>query len=572
MSPTTPPEQQRVPRSSPLLTDEIEVLGNGTGPDAGDIEKPPLEDEGVVMRSPFDDMSFVRTFKVFWKAELIAFIAAFSAAADGYQILMTGSIIANKGFIAQFGTQIPKGSLILSAQVLAIWGGVQSLGQGMGMLSTHFIADRYGRRFGFLWLWLVLVGGVLCETLARDWKVWVAAKLLSGYAVGSVQFLTTSYMTELLPMRTRGSLLITYTIWYDLGQLAASIALKVLEDKAPHNYLNLIYTEWAMIGIMLVVYLYIPESPWWCANRDQHERGRAALTRLNGGIKGYDVDFHYGLIKKTVGLEREAAAQLHGPSKGFWHEVWSLRELFIGVNGFRTLVAFFPPATQQISGLAVLSNYASYFAQVAGFADPFMFTVLLSLVSIGSTIVAFFMTDFVGRRATFLFGVVGTWSCLMIVGGLGLIKAPSLADNKLTAKLFFALVWRMVSDLEGTLGRSFAAEAGSSRLRVKTAGVSSAGGVAVGVLFSSTVPYMLNTTEANWGLKTCFFFAGISLPMCIAAFFVIPDTSKRTAAELDEMFEKKVKPWRFRGYVTEAQLALEASKQRNPGDANVLEG
>jgi hypothetical protein len=29
---------------------------------------------------------------------------------------------------------------------------------------------------------------------------------------------------------------------------------------------------------------------------------------------------------------------------------------------------------------------------------------------------------------------------------------------------------------------------------------------------------------------------------------------------------------RFRGYVTEAQLALEASKQRNPGDANVLEG
>jgi hypothetical protein len=79
---STTVEQQRVPRSSPNLNDEIEVLGNGTGPGAGDIEKPPLEDEGVVMRSPFDDMSFVRTFKVFWKAELIAFIAAFSAAAE----------------------------------------------------------------------------------------------------------------------------------------------------------------------------------------------------------------------------------------------------------------------------------------------------------------------------------------------------------------------------------------------------------------------------------------------------------------------------------------------------------
>jgi hypothetical protein len=56
----------------------------------------------------------------------------------------------------------------------------------------------------------------------------------------------------------------------------------------------------------------------------------------------------------------------------------------------------------------------------------------------------------------------------------------------------------MVSDLEGTLGRSFAAEAGSSRLRVKTAGVSSAGGVAVGVLFSSTVPYMVSEKSAQW--------------------------------------------------------------------------
>jgi hypothetical protein len=42
------------------------------------------------------------------------------------------------------------------------------------------------------------------------------------------------------------------------------------------------------------------------------------------------------------------------------------------------------------------------------------------------------------------------------------------------------------------------------------------------------------------GLKTCFFFAGISFPLCVASFFVMPDTSKRTPAELDEMFEKKI--------------------------------
>lgn len=102
----------------------------------------------------------------------------------------------------------------------------------------------------------------------------------------------------------------------------------------------------------------------------------------------------------------------------------------------------------------------------------------------------------------------------------------------------------MASTTLGTMGWSYVAETGSSRLRAQTAGVAAAGGVAIGTLFSSTVPLMLNPIGPNWGLKICFFFAGISAPMCIAAFFVMPDTSRRTPAEIDEMFEKKVRPWR----------------------------
>jgi SP family general alpha glucoside:H+ symporter-like MFS transporter len=48
----------------------------------------------------------------------------------------------------------------------------------------------------------------------------------------------------------------------------------------------------------------------------------------------------------------------------------------------------------------------------------------------------------------------------------------------------------------------------------------------------------------------------------VAAFFLIPDVSRRTPAEIDEMFEKRVRPWKFRGYVTDAQRALQAEKER----------
>lgn len=135
-----------------------------------------------------------------------------------------------------------------------------------------------------------------------------------------------------------------------------------------------------------------------------------------------------------------------------------------------------------------------------------------------------------------------------------LIPSPQLA---------FSLFWRLGSTLLGNLGWAYIGETGSSRLRAKTAGVAACGGVCLGLVFNTSVPYMLNATAANWGLKTAFFFAGISAPFVVVSFFLVPDTSRRTAAELDEMFRKKVRPWRFRSYVTDAKKALDAEKERS---------
>jgi hypothetical protein len=33
----------------------------------------------------------------------------------------------------------------------------------------------------------------------------------------------------------------------------------------------------------------------------------------------------------------------------------------------------------------------------------------------------------------------------------------------------------------------------------------------------------------------------------------LTNVGRRSPAELDELFEKKVKPWRFRGYITDVQ-------------------
>jgi SP family general alpha glucoside:H+ symporter-like MFS transporter len=115
--------------------------------------------------------------------------------------------------------------------------------------------------------------------------------------------------------------------------VCSSIALKVLADNEPTNYLTAVYTEWAMLGIMGIVYLFIPESPYWCAGKGNDDRGRKIIEQLNGDIEGYDVDFHYSLVKRTVELEQEHARRVHGDNQGVKAQLVEFKELFTGVDG-----------------------------------------------------------------------------------------------------------------------------------------------------------------------------------------------------------------------------------------------
>jgi SP family general alpha glucoside:H+ symporter-like MFS transporter len=44
-----------------------------------------------------------------------------------------------------------------------------------------------------------------------------------------------------------------------------------------------------MIGAMLVIFLLLPESPWWLAGKNKLEKAEKILLRYNGHIEGYNV-------------------------------------------------------------------------------------------------------------------------------------------------------------------------------------------------------------------------------------------------------------------------------------------
>jgi hypothetical protein len=114
------------------------------------------------------------------------------------------------------------------------------------------------------------------------------------------------------------------------------------------------------------------------AERDQDEKGKASLRRINDNVEGYDIEVEYAIIKNTILEERRELHDLGLNNRSFRQLLRSYAECFKGPNARRTIGAALPACAQQLTGLSFLSTYASLFFKQSGFSNAFLITTILS--------------------------------------------------------------------------------------------------------------------------------------------------------------------------------------------------
>lgn len=142
--------------------------------------------------------------------------------------------------------------------------------------------------------------------------------------------------------------------WYVIGQLMASVSLQQLNKKHPDDYLTAIYTQFGMLGLLAILYFFLPETPWFLISSGQTDKARKLLQRLKGGIPGYDVDTELAVLQNTIDEQRHRANVVGK---------MPLRMIFQGLNLKRLVIALWPKLTQQAVGLSVFNNYSTYFCE-----------------------------------------------------------------------------------------------------------------------------------------------------------------------------------------------------------------
>ncbi|KAJ3533117.1 hypothetical protein NM208_g8131 [Fusarium decemcellulare] len=497
----------------------------------------------------YEELSPWQTILQFKMNALVCFAVTLSAATDGYQIGLIGNIIANLGFVKQFGTQVTAdGDVVLASSVLSAWNAIGSVGQIIGMTTLPFLSDRFGRKTAMYYYWFLLAISVMVECVAKDWGIWMVGKLFGGIGVGCLQSTIPTYISEVAPIRVRGVFLMCYSFWWILGQFFAPVALQVMHEQDPDDYLTPVYTQWSQIGLMLFIYLLVPESPAWCASRGKVDQAKKSLRKLYRGVSGFDVEHQYNLLVINLEHERAVAAE---QAREKWYAI------FKSNDGLRTTISLWTLMAQQFIGLGIFFGYATYFFQQTGLKDPFKITCITSGINIFFSIVVIYLADVTGRRWLACAGTTTCWVCTVAVGILGVVPKTKATDYLL---VFFACIWNIGLVANGATGWGFIGEISSQRLRPYTAGFAAASTCVVGVIMGVLVPYMINAHQWNWGLKTSWFFAGLGLPFTIAMWFLIPETAGRSAAELDELFERKIRPWRFHKTVTATQRIVEVKR------------
>ena len=119
-------------------------------------------------------------------------------------------------------------------------------------------------------------------------------------------------------------------------------------------------------------------------SKGRHEEALRSLTRLRTHA-----------ASNPTALESELALMEEVESnqkKAQWKEMFSRR------NRVRTGVAVGAMLGQQLTGQAFFSQYSTFFYKQEGYSNPFLLSVIGSIVGVAFGIVAMFLVDHVGRR------------------------------------------------------------------------------------------------------------------------------------------------------------------------------
>jgi sugar porter (SP) family MFS transporter len=479
---------------------------------------------------------------VTFKTYLMCAFAAFGGIFFGYDSGYIGGVLDMDYFISTFEgldqSKTAPANFVIPASRKSLIVSILSAGTFFGALLAGDLADWFGRRITIIAGCVVFLIGVALQTASSSIGLLVAGRLIAGFGVGFVSAVIILYMSEIAPRKVRGAIVSSYQFCITIGLMLATCVDYATENRTDSGSYRIpiaIQMIWALIlGTGL---LFLPESPRYFIRKGNQEAARDALARVRGQAPDSDfINLELNEIQANHLYELQATPQ--GGYFASWAACFSGSLWEPNSNLRRTILGTSLQMMQQWTGVNFVFYFGTtFFSQLGTIQNPFLLSIITTIVNVCSTPLSFYAIEKFGRRPLLLWGALGMIICQFIVAILGVTDY----DNQKAVAAMIAFICIYIFFFASTWGPGAWVVIGEIfPLPIRSRGValSTASNWLWNCIIAVITPYMVYSDEGNLGPKVFFIWGSLCTCAFVYTYFLIPETKGLTLEQVDKMMEE----------------------------------
>ncbi|KAL2865085.1 putative MFS sugar transporter [Aspergillus lucknowensis] len=388
---------------------------------------------------------------------------------------------------------------------------------------------KWGRKIALATGSILLICGAFVNAFATNRGMFIAGRVLMGYAAG-LDFITAiALLQEIAHPRLRAVLSCSFYSNYYVGSVVAAWFCYGSLSWGPTNWAWRAPCLFQIVAptLLLLALFSIPESPRWLIHHDQTERALAILAKYhaNGDQTDELVSYEYKEICHAIQLEEENSKT-------------SFRDFLRTPGNRRRLLVLITMATgTNWVGNGIITYYLTPVLNLAGITNPRDISGINGGLAAWNLILAYigsFSADRFGRRTLWLVSTIGMLATYIIFTGLsgGFASTQSKATGIAIVPMLF--IYYGFYDFGWTpLPFSYGAEILPYHMRLK--GLSIMLSVqSVAQAFNQWVnPIALDNIQWKYYIV---YIVLLCIYLTIVWFF-FPETSKLTIEEVSVIFD-----------------------------------
>ncbi|KAF2503173.1 monosaccharide transporter [Lophium mytilinum] len=481
------------------------------------------------------------------KAYFMCAFAAFGGIFFGYDSGYINGVMAMNYFIREFqglpyppagATEDEKKYFVLPSWKKSLITSILSAGTFFGALIAGDLADFIGRRLTIIGGCGIFIVGVILQTASASLGLLVAGRLIAGFGVGFVSAIIILYMSEIAPKKVRGAIVSGYQFCITIGILLASCVdygTQNRMDSGSYRIPIAIQMLWAII--LAIGLFFLPDSPRYYVKRGKIDLAASVLAR----VRGQPVDSEF-IQQELAEIVANHEYELQIIPQGSYFNSW--KQCFTGglstpsSNLRRTILGASLQMMQQWTGINFIFYFGTtFFKDLGTISNPFLISLITTLVNVCSTPISFWAIERVGRRPLLIWGAVGMFVCEFIVAIIGVTDGGNKEAIKAMISFiciyifFFATTWGPGAWV--VIGEIFPLP-----IRSRGVGIATASNWLWNCIIAVITPYMVGTDRGNLGARVFFIWGSLCVLCWIYAYLLIPETKGLTLEQVDRMMEE----------------------------------